>query len=171
MYAVVGCSNCGARWIVEGRPETTSCPRCGTRHQFDRLKVFGRSEDLAVAREIRASLLAADQDREAAYESIDSVPAMETRAGAGVVTDEEYLAGKGLDPDLVARVDNAPDAGPSGRREQVLATIEALDEPTAAAVVEHAADRGIDPDWVREALGKLEREGTIVEGPGGYRRL
>jgi len=171
MYAVVGCSNCGARWIVEGRPETTSCPRCGTRHEFGRLKAFGRTEDLAAAREIRASLLAADQDREAAYEAIDSVPEMAAQVENGVVTDEEYLAGKGLDPDAVATADEPTDSGPSGRREQVLAAIETLDEPTAAAVVEHAADRGIDPDWVRQALTKLEREGTIVQGPDGYRRL
>jgi predicted nucleic acid-binding Zn-ribbon protein len=171
MYAVVGCSNCGARWIVEGRPETTSCPRCGTRHQFDRLKAFGRTEDLAAAREIRASLLAADQDREAAFESIDSVPEMEEQAATGVVTDEEYLAGKGVDPDAVAAADEPNDSGPSGRREQVLAIIDSLEEPTASTVVEHAADQGIDPDWVREALGKFERQGTIVQGPSGYRRL
>jgi hypothetical protein len=171
MYAVVGCSNCGARWIVEGRPETTSCPRCDTRHEFARLKAFGRTEDLAAAREIRASLLAADQDRTEAFESLDAVSAMEAQVESGVVTDEEYLAGKGLDPAAVDGAGESAASGPSGRREQLLATIETLEEPTHAAVVDQAADRGLDPDWVREALEKLAREGTIVRGSTGYRRL
>lgn len=171
MYAVVGCSNCRALWIVADRPETTSCPRCDSRHQFDRLEQFATTESKEAAREARAALLAAEQDRGEDYEALESVTEMESRIGDGVVGDETYLAESGLDPEAVAAAGQPQDSGPTGRREQILAAIDALEEPTQEAVVEYATDRGIPAERVREALEKLGREGTIVEGPAGYRRL
>lgn len=58
MYAVVGCPECEALWIVDGRPNTTTCPRCSTRHQYDRLRKLTETPDLDAAREARTSLLA-----------------------------------------------------------------------------------------------------------------
>ena len=49
MYAVVGCSNCRALWVVEDRPETTQCPRCRTSHRFGRLKAFAETDSADAA--------------------------------------------------------------------------------------------------------------------------
>ncbi|PSQ00424.1 replication protein H [Halobacteriales archaeon QS_5_70_17] len=62
MYTVVGCPDCGTLKIVDGRPETTRCPRCGRRSSFEKLRAFYRSEDLDAAREARARLLADRSD-------------------------------------------------------------------------------------------------------------
>jgi len=171
MYAVVGCSDCQALWIVEGRPERTQCPRCGSRHQFDRLEPFVRTEDREEAREVRAAVLAAEQGREDAYGNLDSVGEMAAQLDEVGVSDREYLAASGIDPDTVENAAESTDGGPSGRRERVLAAIDALEEPTAEAVIEYMSDRGLPADSVRDALEKLTREGSIVKGAEGYRRL
>ena len=171
MYAVVGCSNCQALWIVEGRPETTGCPRCRTRHQFERLKKFVRTEDREAAREVRAAMLASAQDREESYENLDSIGEMAKAIDSVGVSDDEYLGEHGIDPAAVAAAGDREQAGSKSRRERVLDAIDALEEPTERAVVEYASDRGVPPDYVRTALEKLAREGTIVDGASGYRRL
>ncbi|MFB6085508.1 MAG: DUF5817 domain-containing protein [Halodesulfurarchaeum sp.] len=171
MYAVVGCSNCRALWIVEGRPETTSCPRCRTRHQFERLKQFVRTEDREEAREVRAAMLASAQDREEAYERLDSIGEMEEAIDSVGVGDEEYLTEHGLDPKAIADAGKASDSGSTSRRDRILDVIETLEEPTEEAILEYARDRGVPADAVRTALEKLARRGEIVEGPSGYRRL
>lgn len=171
MYAVVGCSNCQALWIVDGRPETTSCPRCRTRHEFDRLKQFVRTEDREEAREVRAAMLASAQDREEAYEKLDSIGAMEADLDSVGIDDEEYLAEHGIDPEATAAAGKQSDAGSMSRRDRILDAIDSLEEPTEESVVEYASERGVPADVVRTALEKLAREGTIVQGPSGYRRL
>ena len=55
MYAVVGCSECSALWILDGQPDRTECPRCGRSHSADRLKRFVETDDKDHAREVRAS--------------------------------------------------------------------------------------------------------------------
>lgn len=171
MYAVVGCSDCQALWIVEGRPERTQCPRCGSRHKFERLEPFVRTEDRDEAREVRAAVLAAEQGREGSYEDLDSVEEMAAQIDDVGVSDREYLAANGIDSERVAAAAEPDDSGPTGRRERVLAAIDAVEKPTEAAVVDYATDRGIPADRVREVLEKLEREGSVVRGAAGYRRL
>ncbi|MFP4530001.1 MAG: DUF5817 domain-containing protein [Halodesulfurarchaeum sp.] len=171
MYAVVGCSNCQALWIVEGRPETTSCPRCRTRHEFDRLKQFVRTEDRAEAREVRTAMLASAQGREEAYEKLDSIGAMEAALDSAGVDDEEYLAEHGIDPEAIAAAGERDAGGSKSRRDRILEAIDSLEEPTEESVIEYASQRGVPADAVRTALEKLAREGTIVRGPSGYRRL
>lgn len=171
MYAVVGCSNCQALWIVDGRPETTSCPRCGTRHQFDRLKQFVRTEAREEAREVRAAMLASAQDREDAYERLDSIGEMAEIIDSVGVDDAEYLTEHGLDPEVIAAAGEPKSAGSMSRRDRILDAIDTLEEPTEQAVVDYASDWGIPAERIRTALEKLAREGTIVQGPSGYRRL
>ncbi|MDZ7849637.1 MAG: DUF5817 domain-containing protein [Halodesulfurarchaeum sp.] len=171
MYAVVGCSNCQALWIVDGRPETTSCPRCRTRHEFDRLKQFVRTEDREEAREVRAAMLASAQGREAAYEKLDSIAAMEAELDSAGVDDEEYLAEHGIDPEAIAAAGERNSGGSNRRRDRILDAIDALEEPTEGQVVEYASEWGVPAEAVRTVLEKLAREGTIVQGPSGYRRL
>ncbi|MFB6109270.1 MAG: DUF5817 domain-containing protein [Halodesulfurarchaeum sp.] len=170
MYAVVGCSNCQALWIVEGRPETTTCPRCGTRHQFERLKQFVKTPDREEAREVRSAMLAAAQDREEAYERLDPVSELGRAAAEDVVDDEEYLDAQGLAAEEIAAAGERS-AGSTSRRERVLEALRTLDEPTESAVIEYATDHGVPAEAVRDALEKLVREGTIVREGSGYRLL
>ena len=171
MYTVVGCSNCQALWIVEDRPETTSCPRCRSRHEFDRLKQFVRTEDQDEAREVRAAMLASAQDQADAYEKLDSVGAMAEAIDTAGIDDDAYLSDHGLDPEAIAAAGDEPPTTSMSLRERVLDAIDTLEEPTEAAVIEYASERGDAAETVRAALEKLARDGTIVQGQSGYRRL
>ena len=171
MYAVVGCSECESLWIVEGRPETTACPRCRTRHEFGRLQQFVRTEDENEAREVRSAMLAARQGQEEAYERLESFAEMEAILDSAGITDEEVLASQDLD---VGAVEEAGERATStreskSRQEVVVEALETLEEPTETAVVEYAAERGIPADYVRNALSKLARAGEIAATENGYR--
>ncbi|MFB6227559.1 MAG: DUF5817 domain-containing protein [Halobacteriales archaeon] len=171
MYAVVGCSECTALWIVEDRPKTTGCPRCRTRHQFTRLKSFVETDDENEARNVRAALLAQRSGGDEAREALDSFEGMERRAEAAGVSDEEYLAGLGIDPETVADAGESSGGGGSSRRETVLEGLEHLDAPTEAEVVAYAADHGVPETYTRTALAKLVRAGEVSESGGRYRLL
>lgn len=70
-FAVVGCRDCRALWIVEGQPETTGCPRCGTRSRFDQLRRFAETDAIGEARRIRAALLADRSDGDGSFAGLD----------------------------------------------------------------------------------------------------
>lgn len=174
MYAVVGCGECDALWIVEGEPETTGCPRCGTRHRFASLRRLAETEDEAAARQARGALLA---ERSGAGDPLDSVP---TRADlpddfAPAVSDEEYLAGAGIDPDAVAAAGERAEGGdrPAGRSRVgvVRQALRDLDAPTAAAVTEYAAERGVAEPAANAVLTRLVDAGEVTETDGKYRLL
>jgi predicted nucleic acid-binding Zn-ribbon protein len=171
MYAVVGCGECSALWVVEGEPETTGCPRCGTRHQYAKLKRFVETDDEAHAREVRASMLANRRGEGEAFAALDSYEELGEHADGGVVDDDEYLSAAGLDVDEVAAAgDRATNRGSSrSRRETVVDALRALDEPTEDDVVEYAAEHGVSPEYAREALAKLVRAGEASESRGRYR--
>ncbi len=57
MYTVIGCDRCQTIWIVERKPVTVKCPRCGKRHKFTKLRKFAEEEDLEVVRAVRTRLL------------------------------------------------------------------------------------------------------------------
>lgn len=172
MYAVVGCPECTALWIVEGRPETTECPRCRRRHQFTRLKSFAETDDENEARDARAALLAERSGGADARDALDSFAAMERRAEEAGVSDEEYLAGSGIDPEDVADAGEPSESGGgSSRHETVLEGLERLDAPTEADVVAYAADRGVPEEYTKKALAKLRRAGRVSESDGRYRLL
>ncbi|MFB6082376.1 MAG: DUF5817 domain-containing protein [Halanaeroarchaeum sp.] len=173
MYAVVGCSDCGALWVVEGRPETTSCPRCATRHRFERLKQFHTTADAAEAKQARAAMLAKRQGHEDAFADLDSFTAMDAVLDEAGTDDEEYLAGSGIDPEAVAAAGERATGGAASRsrREVVLDAVADLEDPDEAAVVEYAAEHGVPADYVRSALAKLVRAGEVSETGGTYRRL
>lgn len=170
MYAVVGCSECGALWIVEGRPETTSCPRCGRRHQFERLKNFVETDDEDHAREARAAMVAERGGEREAFDALGSFGELEAELDDAGVSDAEYLEGAGLDPEEVAAAAETDD-GSSSRRETVLDALGALDRPTEAEVVAYATAQDVPEGYVREALEKLVRAGAVTERDGRYRRL
>jgi len=174
MYALVGCSECSALWIIEGRPDRTNCPRCDRSHRTDSLKRFVETEDREHAREVRASMLAARQGEDEAFAQLDHVEALEARLDDAGIDDTEYLAASGVDPDAVATAaERATDRGGNSRSrtEIVRAAIEELETPTAEAIVDYATDRDVSASFVRQALERYRRNGEITLENGEYRLL
>ncbi|MDS0283400.1 DUF5817 domain-containing protein [Haloarcula onubensis] len=172
MYAVVGCSECSALWIVEGRQETSQCPRCGQRRQHAKRRKFVETDDEDHAREVRSSMLANRQGHGDAFAELDSFAEMDRQVDDAGVDDETYLEGSGLDSDAVAAAgDRAGRAtgGSTSRKETVLQALRDLDEPTEADVVAYAGERDVPADYTRRALEKLVRAGQVSESRGTYR--
>lgn len=174
MYAVVGCGDCEALWIVEGAPETTGCPRCGKRHRFDRLRRFAETEDQDRARSARAALLAERSGHGDAFEELGGFGDLEAAAEDAGVTDEEYLGGAGIDVDAVEAAGERARTGSGGgasRPAVVRTALRELDAPTEPAVVEYAAERDVPPEVARALLERLVRTGEASEDRGRYRLL
>ncbi|QFU81659.1 DUF5817 domain-containing protein [Natronorubrum aibiense] len=174
MYAVVGCSECSNLWIIEGRSETTQCPRCGSRRAYEKRKKFVETDDASHARDVRASMLANRQGEGEAFAKLDSYDALEDEVADGVVDDEEYLEASGLDVDAVKAAGERDPRGSTrsgSKKEIVEAAIEDLDRPTEDEVVDYAESRGVSADYTRDALEKLARRGVVSESRGRYRLL
>jgi hypothetical protein len=173
MYHVVGCTECSALRIVEGRPETTRCGTCGTRRPFSKVRSFLTTEDVDHAREVRASMLANRQGEGEAFADVDSFAELEDRVADGVVDEEGYLDASGLDADAIGEVgDRATEtSGSTSREETVRAALRDLDRPTEDEVVDYAGERGVPADYVERALQKLTRRGAVSESRGRYRLL
>lgn len=171
MYAVVGCGDCEALWVVEGSPAHSECPRCGTTREHAMRKTFVETEDPDHAREVRASMLANRQGHGDEFAALDSFTAMEEKLEEAGPDDETYLAGSGLDPDEIAgAADRAGGSGASpGRVDVVRAAVRELDEPDVETVASYAADRGVPRTYVESALEKLVRTGEATENRGTYR--
>jgi hypothetical protein len=174
MYAVVGCSDCEHLWIVEGRPETSQCPRCGTTRAYAKRRKFVSTEDEDHAREVRSSMLANRQDEGEAFADLDSFAEMDEYVDeAGPDDDDEYLAGSGLDPEAVReaseRASESRSGGGQSRKATVRAALRELDDPTEDEVVAYADERGVPADYTRKALDKLVRAGEVTENRGVYR--
>jgi len=167
MYAVVGCSDCDALWVVEGRPETTGCPRCGKRHQFESRKRLATAGTEQRARALRAALLAdrGESDLDAA-----AFAAMAEDIEQAGLEPEEYLERAGIDTEAVAAVEDTGD-GPGSREETVRAAIREQETPDEASVVEYATARGVPADAAADLLERLVRSGEATESDGGYRLL
>ncbi|WP_135661548.1 DUF5817 domain-containing protein [Halorhabdus rudnickae] len=174
MYAVVGCSECSALWVLEGRPETTQCPRCGTRRNFELRRKFAETEEADAAREIRAKMLAERQDLGEAFDGLDSYAEMETRIEEAVIDDETYLESNGVDSDATAAAGRRAGEGTGGstsRRDTVIEAVERLDSPDEDDIVEYTTERGVPEGYARRALQSLVRSGEVSETGGCYRRL
>jgi hypothetical protein len=176
MYHVVGCPECGALRIVEGRPERSSCGRCGASRAFAKLKSFVSTEDLDHARDVRASMLANRQGEGDAFAAVDSFATLEDDVADGVVDDDAFLAASGVDADAAnAAADRGSEGLASSRgqsnREVVRAALRELDAPTLDDVVAYASERGVEREYVERALEKLERNGDVTRSGGAYRLL
>lgn len=174
MYAVVGCNRCGALWVVEGRPDSTGCPRCETRHRFEKLKKFAETDSPDAAREARSRLLAERGGYGDQLESLDDFSTLGEAADRSGVSDEEFLRGAGVDFDAVTEAGERAETGQNrsrSRRQVVLDALDELDRPTQSAVVEYAVDAGVPEGYVEEALERLCRNGEATESGGRYRRL
>ena len=166
MYAVVGCSNCRALWVVEDRPETTLCPRCRTRHRFERLKAFAETDSAEAAARARSERLAART------EAGEFVPPEDVDADEVGMSGEAFLAASGLDTDEIGAAANRAGGGDArSRRQVVLDALADLEAPTDEAVRAYAAEHGVEAPYVERALSKLERAGEVTRTDGVYRRL
>ena len=167
MYAVVGCGNCEALWVVADAPETTACPRCGKRRRF------AETDDEADARRARAALLAERSGHADATEAVEVAGDPGAPGDAAGVTDEEYLAGAGVDVEAVegagarAGRGDRPDRAPRDRI--VRECLRDLEEPSAEEVVGCADARGVPPEATRDLLERLVRAGEASENRGRYR--
>jgi hypothetical protein len=170
MYAVVGCTDCAALWLLSD-PEsskTARCPRCGRRHQTRKLRRFFESDDRDAARQARAELLAKKQGASEAFAELETVAEMDSPAQEPAVDDREYLEESGLDADEVAA------AGREERRsrtrdEIVRDAIRERDRPDEDAIVDYAVDNGVPAEAARDLLAKLTRRGDVSESRGRYR--
>jgi hypothetical protein len=170
MYAVVGCTDCAALWLVSD-PEsakTAQCPRCGRRHQLRKLRRFFESDDRDAARQARAELLAKKQGASEAFERLDSVAAMERQVDEPAVDDREYLTASGLDADAVAAAGEREERSRS-RDEVVRDAVGQQNRPTETAVVDYATEHGVPADAARDLLEALVHRGEVSESRGRYR--
>jgi len=174
-YSVVGCSDCSALWVVEGRPDTTTCPRCGTRHRFERLRSFAETDDAASAKEVRAAMLADRSDHGDAFDEVDPFADLEDEVDDAGMDEETYLESAGVDTEAVAdagdRAERGAGSGGGSHRDTVLEALRTLDAPTEDDVVAYASDRGVPESFTREALERLARRGRVVESGGTYRLM
>jgi hypothetical protein len=173
MYAVVGCGECSALWIVEGDPERTECPRCGTSKKHEHRREFLTTDDEDHAREVRASMLASRQGESEAFAEVGSFAELDAELEAAGVDDETYLEGVGVDTgEVEAAADRAAGGSNSRSREEtVRAALRELEAPGEAEVASYAADHGVSREWTERALEKLVRAGEVAEADGGYRLL
>lgn len=174
MYTVVGCRDCGAFWIVADEPETTECPRCGTRRRFEELRAFFESDEEDAAREARGALLAERADEAEAFEDLADFASLEEQVGEPAVDDETYLSAGGADPEAAAEAGERATSGEGGgtsREATVRAALSDLAAPSEGEVVAYAEERGVPAEDARAILAKLSRAGEVVEEDGAYRPL
>lgn len=173
MYAVVGCTDCHALWLLSDpdSASTATCPRCGRRHQISALKRFVTTEDRDAAREARAAMLADAADATEAFQSTPSVAEMDTDADEAVVDDREYLDAAGIDPDDVAAAGETSSGTSRSRPRIVRDALRELDAPDESDVVAYATDHGVPADAASDLLARLVRRGEATESGGTYRLL
>jgi DNA-directed RNA polymerase subunit RPC12/RpoP len=178
MYAVVGCNECGTRWLLSDPDEADSaqCPRCGKRHRTRKLKRFYQSEDRDAARQVRAAILAERSGHKDAFDDLESVAEMEARVADAGVDDEEYLTGSGLDADEVTEAGERATSrhtggGSRSRPDVVRDALREADRPTESDVVDYAVEAGVPAEAARDVLDRLTRRGEVTESRGVYRLL
>lgn len=171
MYAVVGCDECSALWIVEGEPETSQCPRCGKTRGHHKRRKFVTTEDEDHAREVRSSILASRQGHGDAFAALDSFADLDELIDESGIDDETYLQGSGLDAEEIQSAGESDATGSKSREELVREALDRLAEPTAADVVEYASERGVPGSHTERILEKLVRAGEVTKNGGTYRLL
>ncbi len=169
MYAVVGCTDCGAYWLLTDPHESDSatCPTCGRRHQTKKLKRFFESEDRDAAREARAALLAKKHGDSEAFADVAHVSELETMAEESGLSEREYLEESGVDPDEVAAAGDTTREKSRSRDEIVRDAVR--DEGTEEEILEKAVEDGVPRGAAEKLLEKLRRQGEVIQSGGGLR--
>jgi hypothetical protein len=170
MYAVVGCGECQALWIVEGNPERSECPRCGRSRKYEKRRKFVTTRDEDHAREVRASMLAARQDQSDAFAELGSFAELDDQIEESGIDDATYLAESGINPEEVARA-GSDESTTKSREEIVREAISEQSDPTKSEIIEYASEHGVPASYTERALEKLVRGGEASESRGTYRLL
>ncbi len=171
MYAVVGCDECSALWIVADEPETSQCPRCGKTRGHHKRRKFVKTDDENHAREVRSSMLATRQGHGDAFAELDSFAELGDQTEESGIDDETYLQESGLDVEEVRGAGMTDSERSQSREEIIREALETLSEPTASAVIAYASERGVPESYSEKVLEKLVRSGEVTESDGTYRVL
>ena len=169
MYAVVGCTDCGAYWLLTDpeQSDSATCPTCGRRHQTKKLKRFFESEDRAAAREARAALLAKKHGDSAAFADVAHVSELESMTEESGLSEREYLEQSGLDADEVQDAGDTSKKQSRSRDEIVRDAVREGD--TEEEIVAKAAEDGVPRGAAEKLLAKLRRQGEVIQSGGGLR--
>jgi len=169
MYAVVGCTDCGAYWLLTDPEDSDSatCPTCGRRHQTKKLNRFFESEDREAAREARAALLAKKHGDSEAFADIAHVSELEAQVEESGLSEAEYLEQSGIDADAVQAAGDTSSERSRSRDEVVRDAVREGD--TESEVVTLAVEEGVPRDAAEKLLAKLRREGEVIQSGGELR--
>ena len=173
MYAVVGCGECRALWIVEGEPERSRCPRCGKTRAYKKRRQFVTTEDRDHARQVRSAMLANRGGHEDAFARLDTVGELDAAVEDAGIDDETYLEASGIDRDEVEAALDRFDSSHSTRSRQAVVR-EAIREestPTRETIVRYAEERDVSAEKANSLLDKLVRAGEVSENRGTFRLL
>jgi len=161
MYAVVGCNECAAMWLLMD-PQTSDsarCPRCGKTHQTTKLKRFFESEGPRGGPRGAAALLAKKRDESAAFAELDHVSELERAVDESGIDDREYLEASGIDADAVdeagARAGGASRTRGVGVRSSATRWRPSTSRPRRTSWRTRATT--VSPETAREILTRLAR--------------
>lgn len=161
MLTVVVCPDCQYIWIVEDEPDTTTCGRCGTAHQFKNLRHLKETSDKESARRYRALFAADINDNRDAFE--DAVENADIFSEPDSDFDrEELIEEAGFDTESVKEAGDVSASGSRSEKEIVRDGIEELNEPSVEDVVTYAGDRGVGEEKTRKVIDKLREQGRIA---------
>lgn len=165
-YTVIGCSNCDHLQIVKGAPETTECQRCGTRMTFKKRKQFYRTDSREAAQNARALKLAQRNGEGERFKELLQAGDLDIE-DARAVTDAEFLAQQGLDPDLATDDDGAPSPV-----EAVERIVDERGRMARQPLIEAAVDEyGLSEAAVEEAVDRLRERGDLIRQADGTLRF
>jgi DNA-directed RNA polymerase subunit RPC12/RpoP len=169
MYAVVGCTQCGAYWLLTDpqASDSATCPTCGRRHQTKKLNRFFESEDREAAREARAALLAKKHGDSEAFADVAHVSELENLVEESGMSEREYLEQSGLDADEVQAAGDTTREQSRSRDEKVRDAVR--EGGTEAEVLERAVEDGVPRGAAEKLLEKLRRQGEVIQSGGELR--
>ena len=176
MYAVVGCTECAAMWLLNDPSASTTarCPRCGRTHQTKKLKRFFQSSARDAAREARAALLAKKHGDSEAFAAVEHTAVLEQAVEDAGIDDREYLEASGIDADAVFEAGKRVNTGASGSSSPTAVIRDAIhecEEPTADRIIAYAAKHDVETSDTRKILKKMTQRGEVTESRGKYRIL
>ena len=169
MYAVVGCTECGTYWLLTDPRESDSatCPKCGRRHQTQKLNRFYETDDREAAREARAALLAKKHGDSAAFDDVAHVSELEERVEESGMSERDYLEQSGIDADEVQDAGDTSQEPSRSRDEKVRDAVR--EGGTEVEIIERAVEDGVPRDAAEKLLEKLRRQGEVIQSGGELR--
>ena len=160
---VTVCSNCKTVFIVKKLPKTTTCRGCGKRHKFKKLKRYYQTEDKDAARKARTEFQARVRDLDDHFERAREKGVLEDTADQ-LITDDEYLDAKGVDPEAVADAEERAIEATHRQKSQkdiVLDAVTEQENPNRDDVRAYAEQFGMDGEKALKKLDKFREYGEV----------